>query len=224
VNYFGHAAIASWAARDGAADLELGGLALGAMLPDFASMCGARLAREDADDALVAAAPLERGIALHHRTDSVFHQLPPVTALMRELDDRLAHGGCARGPRRAVAHIGVELLLDGVLVDDSAYRAAYLAGIGHDGSAIRWREPTDPARFAALHTRLRSYGAPDDLRAPASIVQRLSRVLANRPLLAPSAADLHAIRDALIGQQPRIVIAADTVMRAMRAGLALTPS
>ena len=49
-----------------------------------------------------------------------------------------AHG-CARGPRRAVAHIGVELLLDGVLVDEPSYRAHYVAAIEHDGY-IEWRE------------------------------------------------------------------------------------
>ena len=81
------------------------------MLPDFATMSGARLA-EAHDDAGVTL-----GIALHHRTDGAFHHLPPVLALMRELDDRLERAGCARGPRRAVAHIGVELLLDGVLVE-----------------------------------------------------------------------------------------------------------
>src|SRR5690606_22101883 len=114
--YFGHAAVASWAPAPGPdpGAQASGGRVLGAMLPDFATMSRARLA--EASDVEVAG-----GIALHHETDRVFHHLPAVLALMRELDERLERAGCARGPRRAVAHIGVELLLDGVLVDENAY-------------------------------------------------------------------------------------------------------
>lgn len=182
------------------------------MLPDFATMSGTRLAAPT--DAGIA-----RGIDLHHATDAAFHHLPSVLALMRELDERLAAGGCARGPRRAVAHIGVELLLDGVLVDEPVYRDAYASALEHDTSGIRFREDDDPPRFTALHTRLRSYGVPDDLRKPDSIVHRLQRMLAHRPLLAPSAADLSAIRTALDDYKPRVDVAADTVIRALRAAL-----
>lgn len=204
VNYFGHAAVASWSSTSA-------GVVLGAMLPDFATMCGARL--ESAADPDVAA-----GIDLHHATDRVFHQLPAVTGLMRELDELLARDGCARGPRRAVAHIGMELLLDGVLVGEPAYRDAFLRGLGHD-AALRWRDPGDPPRFARLLERLRGYGVPDDLRDPASIAHRLARTLAHRPLLAPSSDDLRAIRGALAEFQPRIEVATETVLRGVRAGL-----
>ena len=206
MNYFGHAAVASWRTPDGA-------VALGAMLPDFATMCGARLAPADAGR-------IADGIALHHATDAAFHHLPVVTGLMRELDARLEQLGCARGPRRAVAHIGIELLLDGVLVDDAGYRASYLAGIEADPTGVRWRDDAGPVRFAALVERLRSYGVPDDLRDATSITHRLQRILAHRPLLAPSADDLHAIRIALVEQQPRVVIASEIVLRGVRANLA----
>ena len=205
MNYFGHAAVASWHSAEPAA-------ALGSMLPDFATMSGAQLA-EPTDEGIA------RGIALHHATDSAFHQLPPVLALMRELDDRLQAGGCARGPRRAVAHIGVELLLDGVLVEVAAYRDGYLAALEHDTGGLRFREPDDAPRFTALHMRLRGYGVPDDLKRPESIVHRMHRMLAHRPLLAPSAADLAAIRTALVEHKPRVEVAAETVLRGMRAAL-----
>lgn len=208
MNYFGHAAVASWHSAAAAT-------ALGAMLPDFATMSGTRLA--EATDAGVAA-----GIELHHKTDAAFHHLPPVLALMRELDARLVAGGCARGPRRAVAHIGVELLLDGVLVTEPAYRAIYLAALEHDTSGVRFRDEADAPRFQALHTRLRGYGVPDDLQKPESIVHRLHRMLAHRPLLAPNAADLTAIRTALVEHKPRVEVAADTVVRGMRAALGTT--
>src|SRR5262249_39156272 len=136
-----------------------------------------------------------------------------------ELDERLEHRGCARGPRRAVAHIGVELLLDGVLVDEATYRESYLAGLAHDPAGVRWREEGDADRFAVLLARLRRHGVPDDLRSPGSIALRLHRMLAHRPLLAPSSSDLAAIRSALVAHQPRIGVATDSVLRALRAAL-----
>lgn len=205
MNYFGHAAIASWSAS------AAPGITLGAMLPDFAGMCGGRIA--SADEAAVA-----DGIALHHATDAAFHQLPAVTGLMRELDGQLDRGGCARGPRRAVAHVGVELLLDGLLVDDPTYRAGYLAGLAHD-AVLHWRDPEASPRFGVLLDRLRARGVPDDLRQPDAITTRIHRILAHRPLLAPSPDDLRAIRQALIAFQPRVAVAADTILRALRAAL-----
>ncbi|MGE0870162.1 MAG: hypothetical protein AB7P03_16475 [Kofleriaceae bacterium] len=137
---------------------------------------------------------------------------------MRELDDRLLRGGCARGPRRAVAHIGVELLLDGVLVEDSEFRDAYTLGIEYDAQLL-WRDEGDAERYAALIVRLRSHGVPYDLQRPEAIGLRLSRMLAHRPLLAPSSADLDAINMALFEYKPRVEVAADTVMRSLRAAL-----
>jgi len=202
MNFFGHAAVASWSS-------PAPGTVLGAMLPDFATMVRSRLG--EPDDAAVAA-----GVAHHHATDAAFHGLPAVLGLMRELDERLAALGCARGPRRAVAHIGVELLLDGVLVEEAAYRDAYAAGLAHDPAGVRWRDDDGPPRFETLLARLRAHGAPDDLRRTHAITQRLHRMLAHRPLLAPSAADLSAIEKALAAYQPRVEAAADTVLRALR--------
>lgn len=206
MNYFGHAAVASWSGP-----VEPG-VTLGSMLPDFCGMCGARIAA--ADEAAVA-----DGIALHHATDAAFHRLPAVTGLMSELDDELLRAGCARGPRRAVAHIGVELLLDGVLIDEPGYRAAYLGGLAHQ-PALRWSDPEGGPRFATLLDRLRDRGVPDDLRRPEAVTARVHRVLAGRPRLAPSPGELGAIRDALALFQPRIAVASETIMRALRAALA----
>jgi len=205
VNYFGHAAVASWSGTEP-------GATLGAMLPDFATMCGGRIA--SAGEPSVAG-----GIALHHATDAVFHQLAIVTGLMRELDELLERGGCARGPRRAVAHIGVELLLDGVLVDEPGYRAAYLGGLSHDPE-LAWCEPDAAPRFAVLQGRLRAHGVPDDLRMPDALCARVQRILAPRPRLAPSPDDLRAIRHALVAFAPRVAVASQAILRALRAALA----
>lgn len=199
VNYFGHAAVVATSAS---------GVVLGAMVPDFSTMSGARIAGTSDPD-------VATGIALHHATDAAFHALPTVIALMRELDARLERLGCARGPRRAVAHIGVELLLDGALVDDPAYRDGYLRGLAHD-AAITWRDAGDGERFATLLARLRGYGVPQDLRRPEAIVYRLSRALGHRPLLAPSANDLVAIATAIADHQPKVVASAMDVMASIQ--------
>jgi acyl carrier protein phosphodiesterase len=203
MNFFGHAAVASWSS-------PAPGTVLGAMLPDFATMVRSRLA-DPTDDSIAA------GIAHHHATDAAFHGMPAVLGLMRELDERLAALSCARGPRRAVAHIGVELLLDGVLVTEPAYRDVYTTALAHDPSGVRWRDDDGPPRFETLLARLRTYGPPDDLRKPHAITQRLHRMLAHRPLLAPSSSDLEAIDKALAAYQTRVEAAADTVLRGLRA-------
>ncbi len=181
------------------------------MLPDFSMMCGGRIIGSDDEE-------VAQGIALHHVTDAVFHRAPVVTGLMRELDLRMERGGCARGPRRAAAHIGVELLLDGVLIDNEDYREAYVLGLEYD-APLSWREEGDGAKFAALLERLRKHGVPDDLKKPESIVFRISRMLANRPLLAPSSNDLAVITVAIIEHKPRVQIAAESVLRMLRAAL-----
>ena len=202
MNFFGHAVVASW-------QTPAPGVVLGAMLPDFATMIRARLdAPTDPD--------VGAGIDHHHATDARFHGLPVVLGLMRELGERLERLGCARGPRRAVAHIGVELLLDGVLVGEAGNRAAYAAGLAHDAGGVRWRDEDGDARFATLMGRLRGYGAPEDLQRTHAITQRLQRMLAHRPLLAPSAADLGAIDKALADFKIRVEAAADGVLRALR--------
>lgn len=208
MNYFGHAAIASW--KEGK-----GGLPLGAMLPDFTTMCGARVTGTSDDE-------VANGIDLHHETDRVFHQAPVVTGLMRELDARLERAGCARGPRRAVAHIGTELLLDGVLVEAAEYRDAYVLGLEYEAPLL-WRDPGDADRYGVFITRMRDYGIPDDLKRPEAIATRLSRTLAKRPLLAPSPSDMTVIAMALIEHKPRVEVAADSVLRMLRAALTSTP-
>ena len=107
-----------------------------------------------------------------------------------------------------------------MLVTEPAYRDAYTSALAYDPSSLRFRDEGDIERFTALHVRLRSYDVPDDLKNPDSIVHRMHRMLAHRPLLAPNAADLTAIRIALAAHQPRVEVAATTVVRAMRAALA----
>ena len=212
MNFFGHCVVATWFPTDRA---QAHGF--GSMVPDFAAMTRAKLARPATIDAAVA-----QGIDLHHRTDAAFHGLPVVLGLMRELGERLAAYGCARGPARATGHIGIELLIDGELASDASHAQAYLAALTTESNVLRW--DTDDAvdgvaAMAQLHQRLIGFGVPHDLQRTESIVHRLHRMLHDRPRLAPSAADLVAMQRALDDQRQRCVVATPTVLRSLRAAL-----
>ena len=204
MNFFGHAVVAT---RIRPAPPP--GVVLGAMLPDFLSMCGARpRAIEDED---VAA-----GVALHHETDAAFHGLAPFTGLVRELGDRLTAAGVSRGPMRGTAHVAIELLLDGALVADLRACDAYAAALDHDLAGVSF-DDADAARFAFLRGRLRDAGVPRDLARPESVAARCLRMLARRPLLAPRGDEPAAIARVLAELAPRAAVAAPTIMQALRA-------
>ena len=92
---------------------------LGAMLPDFASMLGTRI--QGIDDARLC-----EGEAHHHLQDHAFHRAPGFCALVVEGARWLRSQGVARGPSRGAAHVGIELLFDGLLVGDAERDGAYL--------------------------------------------------------------------------------------------------
>ena len=214
INFFGHCVVAKWFPTDRA---EAYGF--GSMVPDFALMARSKLAKPATTDAAVA-----DGIALHHRTDAAFHGLPVVLGLMRELGERLAAYGCARGPARATGHIGIELLLDGELASDTSNAQAYISALTTQSSVLRWDADDDvdgAAAMAQLHQRLIAFGVPYDLARTDSIVHRLQRMLHDRPRLAPSAQDLLAMQRAIDDLRQRCVVATPTVLRSLRAGLGL---
>jgi hypothetical protein len=202
MNFFGHATVACWLDRDPR-------WVLGAMLPDFASMCRARL--RGADDEIVAA-----GIALHHATDAAFHGAATFLDLYARGAEALEAAGVGRGPARAVAHVGTELLLDGLLLDDSIAAEAYRAAVALPARelGLRFRDDDDGAaeRFHALAVRLAAHGLPHDYRSPARVAGRLEQILARRPRLALAPADrsrvvpfLEATRAALATTLPRLL-------------------
>lgn len=172
MNFFGHAAIA-------ASYRDEPGFVLGAMLPDFLTMIRARQVAQLEPH-------VSAGVALHHATDAVFHETPEFLALTREGRAALLAAGLSRGPARAVAHIGVELLLDEVLARDIAHQRAYLAALDYGrsaASALTVALEADTARLARLFGTLAERG----VRSPQSdteLALRIERMLAGRPRLA----------------------------------------
>ena len=209
MNFFGHAAVASWQSRST-------GFVLGAMLPDFATMIRARLPSTDHEE-------LGAGMEFHHVTDAVFHDAPTFRALQSSALAELLQRGVRRGGARAVAHIGVEILLDSGLAESRAHRGAYLDALrdgapGALGRHIGWRLPVERERFAELRDRLESYGVARRPDAEAT-VNRLVRVLAGRPRLALDDIDRRHVRGWVEANREEIARKASAVTREVRAGL-----
>jgi hypothetical protein len=210
VNFFGHAAVASWTSRSPA-------FALGAMLPDFVTMIGSRL---------VSAAHLElrRGIEFHHQTDRVFHDSATFKALSASALGVLRELGLARGSARAVAHVGVEILLDGALASDERARSLYELALGESGrdrlgAHLVWRDTLAVTRFETLCARLLGRGVERDV-SPELVALRLTHALAARPRLALDARGAGLVARWALCTAPVVRDAAPRVQEELRLGLA----
>jgi hypothetical protein len=211
VNFFGHAAVASWRSTSPS-------FVLGAMLPDFAAMIRTR-----------PPAPLEpslaRGVALHHETDYVFHDSRIFRELCHWAHADLAHRGLPRGPARAVAHIGTEILLDGALAADRVARHAYLSAIALGktlGEAdVAWHDPDSAGRFAELVGALCSRGISRSHHTPEIVALRVARALANRPRLALDAAHHEQVVDWARLAEPRVLAQSQALLAELREALAV---
>lgn len=207
MNFFGHATVASWG---GGAPAR----ALGAMLPDFENMCRGRVVEVGDDD-------LAAGIDLHHATDAAFHELPAFVALCGEVTRHLQQRGLARGPAVAGAHVGIELFLDGWLLDDGDAAALYTRAIRAGradaaGAAIRWSDERAEARWWWLQARLEQDHLPRAYRDPDAVADRLVAILAHRPLLSPGRAGAELLRRELPAVQARVRERARAIMAALR--------
>jgi len=211
VNFFGHACVACWYDTSPS-------FVLGAMLPDFFSMLGLKPLRPREPT-------LSRGIELHHLTDAAFHTAEPFVTLTQAAQAALLQAGLARGPARAVAHIGVELLLDEVLARDAQGRNAYtsaLANSEHSARMLDFQGETDKARFLSLLSLLASRGAPETPAAPVQVADRIERALRGRPRLC---LDEHAhaqVGEWVVAARPDVVDSAPGLLTMLRARLNAT--
>jgi hypothetical protein len=208
VNFFAHALVASWRSRSPA-------YALGAMLPDLASMVGARTP-------VVEHVEVAAGIDLHHATDRAFPRLPVFVRAMADIQERLMRRGVGRGPAAGAAHVGFELCLDGALLDEPEAVPGYLAALeaarGELRATIPWPEPDAAGRWHALVDRLASYG-PDRYRDPALVTDRVARALAGRPRLALDGRAVDLLRAEMAEIAARAAAAAPGILADLRAEL-----
>lgn len=202
MNFVGHAHVALAARTETR-------FVLGAMLPDFASMGRARLER--VDDPEIAA-----GVALHHRTDDAFHGCPSFAALSSETTDILEARGLPWGASRAVGHVGVELLLDGLILADrgtrdAAARAARLLAEPATIAAIRVHA-SGTERWSQLLARVAGRGLPDFYGDPIAVADRLILILASRPRLAIPEDHRGILRDEMVALRPKVEACAPAML------------
>ena len=209
MNFFGHAHVARREREDA-------GFVLGAMLPDFASICRARLMPHE-HEALAA------GIAMHHRTDDAFHGAPTFVRLCAETSLALEADGFGLGPARAVAHVGIEMLLDGLLLDHEESCEWYLAGVrATDDDALfsHLRFHGDGlSRFRTLRDRVRHLGLPRGYRDPDFVAERLVGILSSRPRLALDARSAERLGAHVRALRPVVIDAHDALMGEVARGL-----
>jgi hypothetical protein len=184
MNFFGHAVVASWQSSEPA-------FVLGAMLPDLAEILSARLAR--AKDPLIAS-----GVRCHLATDRCFHRSDVFRALESQALAELAALGVGKGPRRGVAHIGVELLIDDQLATDESARDVFHAALswaaqGGADDGVEWSPMSGPPALGGLCGRLLEVGRSNLRLTPERLAVRLARILEHRPRLALEPRDAQAI-------------------------------
>jgi hypothetical protein len=204
VNYLGHAAVATWRRPDPA-------FVLGAMLPDFAAMIGARAPATSHGD-------LEAGMRFHYRTDEVFHRSTAFVELTRSAFRWLTAHGMERGRARAIAHVGVELLLGAALYPAAPVRRAYVGALQgaagpHLGRHLEWAAPEERLGFENLRVRLLARSLTLDDLAPEVTAQRLRRALSGRPRLALDDAAERVACDWVRVARPSVVAEAPALAR-----------
>ena len=210
MNFFGHTVLA---VRRSTAPAFV----LGAMLPDFATMIRARSPRTAHTD-------IDSGMQFHWRTDEAFHRSAAFLALTRGAVGWLSARGVRSGSALAVAHVGVEILLDAALAADDcaqqAYRAA-LEGAAHDplGRFVDWASQDERARFDALRARLLARGAVAGDVTPETVAERLRYALAGRPRLALDDASVPTVRDWARTARPEIDARAPALVQHLTAQL-----
>lgn len=217
MNFFGHSALAT---SHFGQDLPipsahaLAKLCAGAMLPDFVGML--RLGRPTPRDAVLAS-----GVAFHHRSDEAFHDLPPFLRLSRSAFAWLSERGMPRGPARAVAHMGIEILLDEPLAEDAAAREGYQAALALPlGDLLDFAAPEDAEHLAELQRALLARAATARDPAPALVAARIRRSLAGRPRLATDDAGQALLGEWVAHARPFVAAEAPEIFATLRRLLA----
>ena len=219
MNFYAHAVVASWFRVEPE-------FVLGAMLPDLLSMIGKAPSsfsslNRSLPDGSERTTELLAGVALHRATDAVFHELPEFSGLVARARAKLSALGLSRGAARAVAHIGVEMLLDEELVSDAPGQSAYFSALAYTQRAelpIPWT-PGEELRFRELTAVLSRRGLPEIPSPPLELARRLRRVLAARPRLAFEADQERAVSDWVAEARPAVRASAPAILSALRSSL-----
>jgi hypothetical protein len=183
VNFFGHAVVAC-RVSDAPAFL------LGAMAPDLLPLCGAVPSGETSP-------AVTAGQAHHLSVDAAFHANPAFTRLCAWAARDLVERGLPRGGARGAAHVGIELLLDGLLASETTARGAYARSLTEaEGACCPFLWPDEPSqrRWSELIVRLRAGAVPDAYRDLDFVAARVMGALRHRPRLTIARHDAPTLR------------------------------
>jgi hypothetical protein len=212
VNFFSHSVVAARRSEDPR-------WILGSMLPDFVSMAGLRLESVRGDF------PLERGVAFHHACDDAFHGAPLFIDLMERAREELEQDGLDSGPAMAIGHVGVELLLDGVLVARDGVSKSYRYAMSEAADVavlLRFNGLTPEqgeSRWRQLCERLENAPVPQRYTEPAFVADRLIWILATRPRLAVPFGHEPLVFDWARRAAPRVAASAEALFEQVEARL-----
>jgi len=203
VNFFGHATVAARLAGSPEA-------VLGAMLPDFAAMARVRPPSSTHTE-------IRAGIELHHRTDRLFHAAPLFVDTCRRGLDTLTGAGVTRSAARASCHVGVELLLDGILAEDTVALCSYRDALATARrpptlSRLVWHRDADAGHFPDMLERLARAPVPGAYDDPDFVTERLYAILRPRRRLALEQDDLAAVRAWLLDCLPTLQSGAEAML------------
>jgi hypothetical protein len=206
VNFFGHATVACWFEHEPH-------FVFGAMLPDLAAMLRLR----PPTSTLPA---ITHGIVLHHATDAAFHGTPAFVALVLQAREALLLRELPRGPARALAHVGTEILLDENLGAEPDVESAYLNALDVAASApLAWPDPRGRDSLADLAKNLRARGVARS-HPPELVARRLNRALESHPRLAFDSAHEPRVADFVQSFRPLVAASAELIVSQLKQRLA----
>lgn len=188
---------------------------IGAVLPDVAAMGRFRLMNPAGDPAV------RSGVVLHHRTDDAFHGHQWFREHSQAVTVALSALGLARGAARACGHVGVELLLDGFLLDTEDGLVAETDNtmssvIDQTLNLDQMVESDRRVDWQDHLNRTATWPVPTDYRDPNAVAERLRRILARRPRLSFDRAETSRVADVLAERQHELEQGVETLLADLR--------
>jgi hypothetical protein len=184
-------------------------VAFGAVLPDLASMAGTRIDRS------LLSPPVEEGVALHHRTDGVFHALEVFHAGSGQIRHALLDVGVHAGPARAVGHAGYELLLDGCLLTRPGIEEEFIEVLTRAPDVAEAVPSADSDLWRRRFDRMRYERWWLGYKDPQMVARSLHLRLQDRRLLRFTAAELPGVAAVLTAARPGVDAGADDIVGAV---------
>lgn len=204
MNFVSHMVVARHAAPEPTTRLLLGAAA-----PDLAGMARATVAPAGRPD-------FSAGVATHHRTDAVFHELAWFRGHNRRLVGELSERGVRRGPARGAAHVLIELLLDGAVLARAEHAATFArpwAALAEpDADALAMVPTEDHERWVDFLGQLTARLEPSAYGDPGYAADRTAGTLARRPRLAMTEDEQSVLREVADEVHPEIAADAAGVL------------